>query len=205
MSNKISSPYKFTKGEKKIIKDNFTSHNDWDTNGVFDPIKTNIKADLRPKQTNKCCYCKKELGYDIKEVEIEHIVPKSKYEAFTFEPLNLALSCPACNTKKSHTDTLVRPFTRYTKISKNYLIVHAHLDNFDEHIIIHNDCLFEGISKKGCRTIEMCELFRLKTVEKKAKKVLSMRTKQSELISLAMKATPAELAELMAEISKRIK
>lgn len=205
MSDKITTPYKFTLAEKKIIDDNFTSHTDWDTNIAFNPIKSNIKSDLRPKQTNKCCYCKKELGYDIKEVDIEHIVPKSKFEDFTFEPFNLALSCPACNTKKSHTDILVRPFKRYTKTSRNYLIVHAHFDNYSEHIIIHNDCVFEGISKKGCRTIEVCELFRLKTVEKKAKKALSARTKLSELISLAMKATPLELTELMIEISKRIK
>ncbi len=201
---KINNPYTFSNAELEIIKNYFLVHTDWD-NANFDVIKDNIRTHLRNEQNNKCCYCKKELGYDIKEVDIEHIVPKSKYEVFTFQPLNLALSCPACNTKKSHTDILVRPFTRYTKISKNYLIVHAHFDKYDEHIIIHNDCVFEATSKKGCRTIEVCALFRLKTVEKKAKQVIAMRTKPSELVSLAMKATPAELAELMTEISKRIK
>lgn len=205
MSNRIIEPYSLTKTEKKIISNNFNSHNDWDTNALFEPIKANIKQDLRPKQNNKCCYCKKELGYDIKEVDIEHIVPKCKYERFTFEPLNLALSCPACNTKKGHIDILVKSFKRYTKTSRNYLIVHAHLDNYNEHIVIHNNCVFEGISKKGCRTIEVCELFRLKTVEKNAKRALTTTTKSSKLISLAMQATPLELQELMTEIIKRIK
>lgn len=204
MSNKISSPYKLTIAEKKLIAGNFTIHTDWEK-PIFDEIKTKVRDNLRPKQKNKCCYCKKELGHDIKEVDIEHIIPKAEYKDFTFEPLNLALSCPACNTKKGDTKILSKTVKHYPKTTKSFLIVHAHYDNYNQHIVIHNDCVFEGISKKGCRTIEVCELFRLKAVEKKAKKVLTSRTKPSELINLVMKASPKELTQVMTEISKRLK
>lgn len=204
MSNKISKPYKITLSEKRIITGNFTIHTDWEK-PVFDGLKKKIRNNLRPKQQNKCCYCKKELGYDIKEVDIEHIIPKAEYKNFTFEPVNLALSCPACNTKKGDTKILSKSVVRYPKTTKSFLIIHAHYDNYNEHINIHNDCIFEGISKKGCRTIEVCELYRLKTVEKNAKKVLTNRTIQSELIDLVMKASPIELTQVMTEISKRLK
>ncbi len=94
---------------------------------------------------------------------------------------------------------------RYPKTTRSFLIVHAHYDNYNQHIVIHNDCIFEGISKKGCRTIEVCELFRLKAVEKKARKVLTSRTKTSELVELVRKASPKELTQVMTEIFKRIK
>jgi uncharacterized protein (TIGR02646 family) len=204
MSNKISKPCKITASEKSIIAKNFTIHTDWEK-PIFDSLKKKIRENLRPKQRNKCCYCKKDLGYDIKEVDIEHIIPKAEFKNFTFEPFNLALSCPACNTKKGDTKILSKSVIRYPKTTKSFLIVHAHFDKYNEHIIIHDDCIFEGVSKKGCRTIEVCELFRLKAVEEKAKKVLTNRTKQSELIDLVMKASPTELNNVMIEIGKRIK
>ena len=203
MSHKISSPCQLTNADKIIISTHFATHLDWEK-PVFDAIKTKVRDNLRPKQNNKCCYCKKELGYDIKEVDIEHIVPKSEYQNFTFVPLNLALSCPACNTKKGESKILSKEIKRYPKTTKSFLIVHAHYDSYNQHIIIHDGCVFEGITKKGCRTIEVCELFRLKVVEQKAKKVISSRTSHSSLIDLVLKATPAELANVMKEIAKRL-
>lgn len=204
MSNKISSPYKLTNSEKNLIAANLSTHTDWEK-PIFNGIKTKVRDNLRPKQKNKCCYCKKELGHDIKEVDIDHIVDKSGYNDFTFETLNLALSCPACNTIKGTKNVLVKPVKRYPKTSKSFLVVHAHYDKYNQHITIHNDCIYEGVSKKGCRTIEVCELYRLKEVEKKAKRVLTSRTKPSKLIDLVMKASPKELTQVMTEISKRLK
>ena len=93
MVDKISTPYVPSREELKTIKDHFKDDKDW-TNEKFDEFKSNLIADLRVKQDNKCCYCKWELGYDIKNVDIEHIIPKSKYSQFTFNPKNLALSLP---------------------------------------------------------------------------------------------------------------
>ena len=122
MNNRISIPYKLTAEEETIIANNFNSHSDW-TKPVFNSIKVNIITHLRTQQGNTCCYCKYELGFDIKQVDIEHIIPKSEYEKFTFETRNLALSCPACNTKKSTKPVLKKAIVNYEISTDNNLVV----------------------------------------------------------------------------------
>ncbi len=74
MYSRINEPYRMSSEDDKIIGGNFKSHSDWDK-AVFDSIKVSIIDDLRPKQENKCCYCRTELGFDIKAIDIEHVVP----------------------------------------------------------------------------------------------------------------------------------
>lgn len=168
MSNRILVPYSLTVEELKIIANNFNTHTDWNK-VVFNSIKGNIITHLRVQQNNSCCYCKHQLGFDIKQVDIEHIIPKSEYEDFTFEPKNLALSCPACNTKKSIKSVLTTSIVNYPSNGTNIKIIHAHYDDYSKHIDILNNCVFVAKSTKGSETITFCELFRLSTVEKKAK------------------------------------
>lgn len=168
MSNRILVPYSLTAGESTIIANNFNTHTDW-SKTVFDSIKLNIVNHLRPQQSNTCCYCKYQLGFDIKQVDIEHIIPKSEYEDFTFETRNLALSCPACNTKKSTKSVLTNVIVNYPTNGTNIKIIHAHYDDYSNHIDIINNCVFVATSKKGSETITFCELFRLSTVEQRAK------------------------------------
>ena len=168
MSNRILTPYNFTAVEISIIAQHFSSHSDW-AKAVFDSIKVNIISHLRVQQNNACCYCKYQLGFDIKQVDIEHIVPKSEYEVFTFKALNLALSCPACNTKKSTKQVLNSSIINYPLNGTNFKIIHAHYDDYSNHIDIFNDCVFVAKTSKGSETITFCELFRLSTVEQRAK------------------------------------
>lgn len=168
MSNRILVPYNLTAEESTIIANNFNTHTDW-SKDVFDSIKLNIINHLRNQQSNTCCYCKYELGFDIKQVDIEHIIPKSEYENFTFETRNLALSCPACNTKKSTKPVLKNAIVRYPTNGTNIIIIHAHYDDYSNHIDIINNCVFVAKSTKGSETITFCELFRLSTVEQRAK------------------------------------
>ncbi|WP_338376472.1 HNH endonuclease [uncultured Flavobacterium sp.] len=168
MSSRILIPYSLTAGEATVIDNNFNTHSDWNK-GVFDSIKKNIINHLRAQQNNTCCYCKYPLGFDIKQVDIEHIIPKSEYEQFTFETRNLALSCPACNTKKSTKPVLYNAVVNYPTNGANFIIIHAHYDNYTNHIDIINNCVFVAKSTKGSETITFCELFRLSTVEQRAK------------------------------------
>ena len=204
MSSRIEQPYEFDNDELLLIENNFVIHEDWDKN-IFSGLKTKIRDDLRPKQNNKCCYCKKELGHDIKEVDIEHIIPKATYPNFTFTPKNLALSCQGCNTIKGDKPVLSKTIVRHPSHSKHHTIVHAHYDIYEKHILIHNGCVFEAISKRGSHTITVCQLFRLKIVEKKAKESLKNKSKESELINLIMNASKEELTDAMTELMKRIK
>jgi len=168
MTDRIHTPYIFSREELQCIKDNFTSHIDWEK-VIFNDIKKNIVDHLRPQQGNTCCYCKYQLGHDIKQVDIEHILPKSKYEKFTFNSKNLALSCPACNTIKSTKEVLKKSLVRYPRSSNHIKIIHAHYDNYSEHIDIINNCVFFSKTSKGSETITFCNLFRLSEVEDRAK------------------------------------
>ena len=81
MIRKINNPYSFSSNEKSLIKREYCNYNDWEKN-VFKDIKSNIVNHLRLEQNNRCCYCGKELGFDIKAVDIEHIIPISFYPKF---------------------------------------------------------------------------------------------------------------------------
>lgn len=204
MSNKINTPYSFTSIELALIKAKFDVHTDWDKD-CFSDIKKSIRDHLRPEQDNKCCYCKRTLGTDIKDVDIEHIIPKSEYPKFTFEPNNLALSCPGCNTKKGDDKVLTKKIVRYPTHSKNTKIIHGHYDDYYAHIEIHQGLLYEAITKKGSHTITTCELFRLKKALKKVKTTRQNATPSSQLVAQAMTADAAELIEVMKVIQSRIK
>ena len=78
-------------------------------------------------------------------------------------------------------------------------------DIYEKHILIHSGCVFEAISKRGSHTITVCQLFRLKIVEKKAKESLKSKSKESDLINLIMNASKDELTDAMTELMKRIK
>lgn len=199
MGKKINIPYKFPKNEQTIISNNFLTHTDWEKS-IFDNIKESIRKYLRTQQGNRCCYCKQELGFDIKRVDIEHIIPKSKFNQFTFHPKNLALSCPACNTIKSTNCVLIKnSIKRYPINGSNFKIIHAHYDDYSTHITILEDCIYTPKSKKGSETITICELYRLSVVEENAKK---FQTSQSRIAKLVedLRTAKTELPELFKEL-----
>lgn len=205
MSNQIILPYNYTHEEKVIIRMNFKSYNDW-TKSVFDSIKSNIISHLRIQQDNRCCYCKYPLGFDIKQVDIEHIIPKSEYSKFTFEPFNLALSCPGCNTKKSTKSVLKTKIVNHPINSINYYIVHAHFDNYYHHIDILGDCVFIAKTDKGSETITFCELYRLSSAEMRAQ-VFKQKNPSAikQLVEDLKNGDAGEKKELIEIISKLIK
>ena len=182
MTDRILSPYSFKAQELQLISDRFVTHTDW-SKSCFDGIKLAVKNDLRPKQGNLCCYCKWELGFDIKEVDIEHIVPKGEYSEYTFHPNNLSLSCPGCNTNKGTKPVLSVPITAYPTDGINVNIVHAHFDEYSLHVERHADAIYEGLTAKGRRTIKLCKLDRLKEVLKKMKAAKSKDTQIAQLVA----------------------
>jgi hypothetical protein len=196
MTDFISSPYSLSSQELKVIKNSFDNHTDWDKS-CFDGIKVSLKDDLRPKQGNLCCYCKWKLGFDIKQVDIEHIVPKSEYSKFTFHPKNLALSCPGCNTNKSNLPVLHRTITNYPRAGTNLTIVHPYFDKYSEHIEIHDGAIYEGLSAKGCETIKLCKLFRLKKVLEKKKETQSESSPIAKLVADLNNASDAEKMQII--------
>lgn len=192
MVNKIHLSYDLSQSEKELIKKNFTSHKDW-SKATFDEFKKSLMSHLRNEQKNKCCYCKRELGFDLKEVEIEHIIPKSEYDKFTFHMKNLALSCPGCNTSKNAEQVLYKPIVQYPRSGSNFKIVHAYFDDYDKHITIHFDNIYEGRDEKGINTLGACKIFRLREVLKRQRENdLKNGSLIQQLVQALMQATPEQ-------------
>ena len=175
MFSKIEHPYTFTDEEKLQIKDNYSVHTDWDKS-VFDNVRSNITQHLRNEQNNECCYCRQELGFDIGDVHIDHIIPKSSYAQFGFIAQNLALSCHSCNTAKSSSNTVKNTsITSYPRTGANICIVHSYYDDYNEHLEIIDKSIYVPLTAKGCDTIKFCQLHRLRVVENNKRKFESKK------------------------------
>lgn len=171
MFERICVPYKFNANEEFVINRYYRSYTDW-SNPHLDGVKSDLKSYLRIQQENECCYCRQTLGYDYRQVDIEHIVDKKGHDKFGFEPKNLALSCPACNSCKTNLEILVDPsVSEYPVNSDSFLIVHPYYDNYSEHIEI-NYPVFTAKTPKGSKTIKCCQLERLINVENRQKETM---------------------------------
>jgi len=99
-----------------------------------------IREHYMKAQNYRCAYCR----IDKKEAhgmvwDVEHILPKSLYPAFLFEPNNLSLVCKDCNTAKGDVEVLRKPNKRLKNIpcdQQDYLIVHPHFDTYSDHFEI---------------------------------------------------------------------
>ncbi len=204
MTSKIIRNYIFSIAENEVINLNFTSHKDW-SKAVFSPLKKSLIEHLRTEQENKCCYCKRILGFDLKEVEIEHIIPKSEYEIFTFHARNLALSCPGCNTSKHADQVLKKKVVRYPTTGRNFRIIHAHFDEYYNHIKIHNNSIYEGLDEKGLNTISACKIYRLKEVmERQRESDIEHGSVLAKIVEALLHATPEQQQDLNQAIEKII-
>lgn len=184
-NDRIRIPYEFDEQEKQTIKDKYHSAKDWNSSSL-DGVKSNIRTYLRYLQSNTCCYCKQSLGFDQRQVDIEHIVHKDKHGDFGFEARNLALCCPACNSCKTAQEVLVESKTKQYPVDSNaFKIVHPYFDSYSEHIEILGDSVYVSKSPKGTETIEMCKLKRLTNIECRKRDYLMNRSLVESLIAIS--------------------
>lgn len=97
----------------------------------IDEIKKRIKEFHLRINHNLCCYCQRSLRDEFRMViDVEHILPSSKYKSYTFEIWNTSASCKRCNMriKKEDTDFIVKSKADHQK-SDFYKFAHP---NFDE-------------------------------------------------------------------------
>ena len=204
----IVNPYDFTDDENSLISLNFSNHDDW-YKPVFDGVRENLRNHLRTEQNNKCCYCQQELGFDLKEVDIEHIIPKSEISYFTFHNKNLALSCPACNTIKHDKSVFIKSIKlkKYPVNSKNIKIIHPHFDNYDKNIQILDDSVYAARTLKGSETISICGLYRFWEVIEKAKKFRTKKSPIANMVEEIRQGGPVvdELSDFLVSIIKKAK
>ncbi|KPW86646.1 TIGR02646 family protein [Pseudomonas congelans] len=172
-----------------------------DQHNIIKDFKSELKKSLREAQRGRCAYCRRTL-YDDISTHMEHFVEKRQYVSYTFEILNISLSCGTCNTQKnayhSSFNSMLKkraerhkkaPITRCPTLSREiasgnpfpntadqYRWVHPHFDLYSENITIDKGWIFVGSSIKGARTISGLKLNALAAIEKRAlDERLSMR------------------------------
>ncbi len=146
---------------EKMESDQFNSESwaDDDLSGV----KKSIKSHYLKAQNNTCPYCRQKIkSNNGRYWDIEHIIPRSANDRFMFEPKNLCMACIDCNIAKS--DKKVSSSTakhKYPSKSSQFYIVHPHIDDYNENILVIKPGLYYvPKGKKGEKTIEVCRLNR---------------------------------------------
>lgn len=160
--NRIETAYELVAEDKQLLRLHFNNRSkDWDKKELK-PVKKRIVKYLKGEQEKRCCYCKIKFRRRKQNIDIEHIVPKKRHPKFTFHPMNLALSCKACNSSKNQK----KPFSDETITDSSlsrlpytkgaYKIVHPHYDEYDENIQILDGILIHSVSEKGDETVRQC-------------------------------------------------
>ncbi|CAM3328838.1 HNH endonuclease [Polaromonas hydrogenivorans] len=146
-----------------------TDHQIWNkTEGKIVEVRNTIRKHYLKEQSYCCAYCKIEkkethgLTWDI-----EHILPKSLFPEYLFEPENLAIACKECNNPKDATNVLTNQSKKpikYPSRSNDYSIVHPHFDKHHEHfeiIVIGKKRIYRILNEhKASQTYIACNLSR---------------------------------------------
>jgi len=141
-------------------------------NSILNDLKRRIKDYCLVRQKQVCCYCRRPLNGEFRMViDIEHILPKSKFEKHMFNLINLAASCKRCNMPMKHEDASFfigekdKIETHFMK--ENYKIIHPNLDNYYLHLkylvkIVNDSRIIKynilNSSEKGAFTYEFFKL-----------------------------------------------
>lgn len=209
------------------------SGRDWsDQSAVVEQFKTTIKVELRSLQKARCCFCRRML-FDDYATHIEHFVEKAQYSQFTFDVLNLALSCGTCNIQKnarnrSFAASLKKRAKREGKVpilrcqtleqelalgmplptlSDSYRWVHPHIDTYSLNISIQKGWIFVGKTLKGLRTIRGVNLNALALIERRAltERLEARGGKLSMLVGAIAELNQHRAAEVGAAIAKALR
>lgn len=133
------STWTLTVAQQAAVKAALATAKPWE---VDNPDIAAVKAQIRvfhlARQSDTCCYCKESLhGHSPFKIDREHVLPKAKYTAFTYEIWNLSVSCKRCNLElKREGDTFVVNTTSSApfQTSANYRIIHPNYDRWTKHL-----------------------------------------------------------------------
>lgn len=153
---------------QRLLQRGAKNHKFWSTKSkLFLPLVAKFKEEIKNHhlfhQRGMCCYCSTELLPHGRTFDAEHILDKSTFPEFMFDLENFAVACVLCNTHKSAKAVLKRKAPRPASIprrSRDYTIVHPHLDEWDEYLFIDSIGRIKSRpdKKKGEETIRVCGL-----------------------------------------------
>ena len=107
-----------------------------------------------------------------------HIVPKSVHPEWMYEPFNLCVACPNCNSAKNSQEVLEnKEIADLATESSDYLIIHPHIDRYFDNIEIVDGLLYKGLTKKGEYTIKLCNLTRPELLSERARVFIQQEQK----------------------------
>lgn len=162
---------------QKLISDydkkSYTIWNDME-NQEINSFRKAVRTYYLSEQKNTCFYCKQYIfSKNGLHWQVEHILPKSLFPQFLFEPKNLIIICPDCNGPKGNQNTHVNGLSacsqkNYPRSSGRFTIIHPFFDQYQEHIhkIPAKHCdypdhyFLRGLTPKGKATVKMCDLNR---------------------------------------------
>ncbi|WGW34389.1 HNH endonuclease [Pseudomonas aeruginosa] len=165
----IDHPYILTDEDLDLIekwKASGKTHRDWGCKEL-EPLRVRIRAYYRLKQKGICAYCANEVSViAANNANIEHILPKSHYQKFIFETKNMCIICADCNQAKGNSlveneqeEIIKGEAIRYPSASARFKIIHPLYDEYNDHIK-KRKLAYIGITKKGLKTIAICDLNR---------------------------------------------
>jgi len=168
----ITSPYAMTSADIKAVSKaskGKPQKEDWE-NSSLKAYKDRVRQYYRQQQNRKCVYCRMDVSSATGYFHIEHIVPKSVHPEWMYEPFNLCLACPQCNSAKNIQEVLDNTdITDLPTESSDYLIIHPHIDRYFDNIEIVDGLLYKGLTKKCEYTIKLCNLTRPELLSERAR------------------------------------
>lgn len=102
-------------------------------------LREKIRKFLETEQEGRCVFC--EMALARKGKHIEHFVARHIINEYAYEPMNLFLSCPSCNSRaiKNDKGIIVEPGNNKVYEMNVFLVVHPYLHNPDDHIKYTDD------------------------------------------------------------------
>lgn len=206
----ITSPYTMTSADMKAVfqaSKGKPQKEDWE-NSSLKAYKERVRQYYRQQQNRKCVYCRMDVSSATGYFHIEHIVPKSVHPEWMFEPFNLCLACPQCNSAKNNQEVLNnKDITNFPTESSDYLIIHPHLDRYFDNIEIIDGLLYKGMTPKGENTIKICNLTRPELLSERAKLFIMKEQEPDSYSKLLMTYSQnyiwiGDMGELLDEIKK---
>lgn len=173
------------------------------------PVRKIIKDHYIREQNQLCCYCHHLLETNNNAVwDGEHVISREVKPQFMFEPRNLAISCKDCNISKGVKNVLNnRDRKTFPVKASDYIIVHPHFDNYDDHILWFGPVVAAAStnSNKGSTTIEMCDLTRYGKQCGNLKGEVFDQRFRARIGELLMSRDQDDAAEVLAELALQIK
>ncbi|HGF4933752.1 TPA: HNH endonuclease [Vibrio parahaemolyticus] len=151
----------------EVMSDPLFKHSDWNKEELkkeLQELRSYIREHYKKEQKEKCAYCQNDLStVSALNCHVEHIVPKSRYDSFMFEPKNLCVACADCNQIKNEQDTLTplssgKARKQYPRSSSGFHIIHPHFDDYEKHLEIYHGKWYIDLTPKGHFTIGACKL-----------------------------------------------